>query len=214
MFKRSILYRRSSELVRRFAKLPLGAKMTDRDLVRDIKWISNEIHWYLEPYQISYYAFDCDPDISITFDEWMTKLDSIEDKIVDLEEKSKVLIQFREYLNIGGIKMIKDKRERLFKIYNSFIDNYYGENSTAEKFYLVIECPTNKYGLECPVKIDPNKQHFYDYINKAFNKDLCVMNYKDRYDLTTGKPNEKHRIIGVKITYKNGISDTFNLGVI
>ena len=81
MFKRSILYRRSSELVQRFAKLPLGAKMSDRDLARDIKWISNEIHWYLEPYQISYYAFDIDPDISMNFDEWMIKLDSIEDKI-------------------------------------------------------------------------------------------------------------------------------------
>ena len=85
MFKRSILYRRSSELVRRFAKLPLGAKMIDRDLARNIKWLSNEIHWYLEPYQISYYAFDCDPDISINFDEWMTKLNSIEDKIVAME---------------------------------------------------------------------------------------------------------------------------------
>ena len=107
--------------------------------------------------------------------------------------------------------MIKDKRERLFKIYDSFIDNYYSENNTAEKFYLIIECPTNKHGLECPIRIDPNRQHFYDYINKAFNKDLCVMNYKDRYDLTTGKPNEKHRIIGIKITYKNGISDVIHL---
>ena len=211
MFKRSILYRRSSELVQRFAKLPLGAKMTDRDLVRDIKWISNEIHWYLEPYQISYYAFDTDPDISMNFDEWITKLDSIEDKITNLEEKSKVLIQFREYLNIGGIKMIKDKRERLFKIYDEFMDNIYGENSTAEKFYLIIEHPTNKYGLECPVRIDSNRQHFYDYINKAFSKDLKVMNYKDRYDISTGKPNENHRIIGVKITYKNGVSDVINL---
>lgn len=85
MFKRSILYKRSLELVQRFAKLPLGAKMTDRDLARDIKWISNEIHWYLEPYQISYYAFDTDPDISMTFDEWMIKFDSIEDKIAAME---------------------------------------------------------------------------------------------------------------------------------
>ena len=76
---------------------------------------------------------------------------------------------------------------------------------------MIIECPTNKHGLECPIRIDPNRQHFYDYINKAFNKDLCVMNYKDRYDLTTGKPNEKHRIIGIKITYKNGISDVIHL---
>ena len=188
--------------------------MTDRDLVRNIKWLSNEIHWYLEPYQISYYAFDTDPDISMNFDEWITKLDSIEDKITDLEEKSKVLTQFREYLNIEGIKMIKDKRERLFKIYDSFMDEFYKGDNTVEKFYLIIECPTNKYGLECPIKIDPNRQHFYDYINKAFNRDLCVMNYKDRYNLTTGKPNEKHHIIGIKITYKNGISDTFNLNVI
>ncbi len=211
MFKRSILYRRSSKLVQRFAKLPLGAKMTDRDLARDIKWISNEIHWYLEPYQISYYAFDCDPDISMTFDEWMIKLDSIEYKIVDLEEKSKVLIQFREYLDNGGIKVIKDKRERLFKIYDSFMDNYYGENSTVEKMHLIIECPTNKNGLECPIRIDPLRQYFYNYINKAFSKDLCVMNYTDRYDISTGKPNEKHKIIGVKISYKNGVSDVIHL---
>ena len=85
MFKRSILYRRSSELVQRFAKLPFRVKKTDRELARDIKWLSNEIHWYLEPYQILYYAFDCDPDISINFDEWMTKLNSIEDKIVAME---------------------------------------------------------------------------------------------------------------------------------
>ena len=45
------------------------------------------------------------------------------------------------------------------------------------------------------------------YINKAFNKDLCVMNYTNRYDISTGKPNPYHRIIGIKVTYKNGISN-------
>lgn len=107
--------------------------------------------------------------------------------------------------------MEKNNREVLFEMFNEFMDDYYGENSTVEAMYMIVKYPTTKHEpgktWECPVRIDPNRQHFYNYINKAFNKDLCIMNYTNRYDISTGKPNPYHRIIGIKISYKNGISD-------
>lgn len=107
--------------------------------------------------------------------------------------------------------MEKNNREVLFDLFNEFMDDYYSDNRTVEAMYMIVKYPTTKYEpgktWECPVRIDPNRQHFYNYINKAFNKDLCVMNYPNRYDITTGKPNPYHRIIGIKITYKNGMGD-------
>ena len=105
------------------------------------------------------------------------------------------------------------KREYLFKIFDDFMNNFYSRDSKVEAIYLITRYPAGKYksGRECPVLLDPNKQHFYNYINKAFSDDLCVMDYEDRYDLSTGKKNEKYYIKAVKILYKNNISKIIEL---
>lgn len=104
-----------------------------------------------------------------------------------------------------------NKRERLFEIFDNFMDNKYGENSTVEDMFLIIIYPGCRW--ECPVRNDPNRDHFYNYYTKAFSEDLEVMIYKNRHDISTGKPNKNHRIVAVKITYKNGVSDIFNLNI-
>lgn len=104
-----------------------------------------------------------------------------------------------------------NKREKLFEIFDNFMDNKYKGDNTVEDMFLIIIYPGCRW--ECPVRIDPNRDHFYNYYTKAFSEDLEVMNYTDRHDISTGRPNKKHRIIGVRITYKNGVSDTFNLNI-
>ena len=81
------------------------------------------------------------------------------------------------------------------------MDNKYRGDNTVEDMFLIIIYPGCRW--ECPVRRDPNRDHFYNYYTKAFSEDLEVMNYTDRHDLTTGKPNKKHRIVGVRITYKD-----------
>ena len=102
-----------------------------------------------------------------------------------------------------------NKREKLFKIFDSFMDNKYRGDNTVEDMFLIIIYPGCK--RECLVRRDPNRDHFYNYYTKAFSEDLEVMNYTDRHDISTGRPNKKHRIIAVEITYTNGTSEIINL---
>ena len=102
-----------------------------------------------------------------------------------------------------------NKREKLFEIFDNFMDNKYKGDNTVEDMFLIIIYPGCRW--ECPVRRDPNRDHFYNYYTKAFSEDLEVMNYTDRYDISTGKPNKKHRIVGVKITYKDNTSDVIHL---
>ena len=104
-----------------------------------------------------------------------------------------------------------NKREKLFEIFDNFMDNKYKGDNTVEDMFLIIIYPGCRW--ECLVKRDPNRDHFYNYYTKAFSEDLEVMNYTDRHDLTTGKPNKKHRIVGVRITYKDNTSDVIQLGI-
>ena len=102
-----------------------------------------------------------------------------------------------------------NKRERLFGIFDNFMDNKYKGDNTVEDMFLIITYPGHTW--KCLVRRDPNRDHFYNYYTKAFSEDLCVMNYTDRHDISTGKPNKKHRIIAVEITYTNGTSEIINL---
>ena len=104
-----------------------------------------------------------------------------------------------------------NKREKLFEIFDNFMDNKYKGDNTVEDMFLIIIYPGCRW--ECPVRRDPNRDHFYNYYTKAFSEDLEVMNYTDRHDLITGKPNKKHRIVGVRITYKDNTSDVIQLGI-
>ena len=102
-----------------------------------------------------------------------------------------------------------NKREKLFEIFDNFMDNKYKGDNTVEDMFLIIIYPGCRW--ECPVRRDPNRDHFYNYYTKAFSEDLEVMNYTDRYDISTGKPNKKHHIVGVRITHKDNTSDIIYL---